>query len=202
MNYGLLRKGLIDAISFDAISVKRELLQEYFYRLDEMQNNSEGKDTDRKVALDFYDKYVKGRTYKVRMNGKVYLLVTTQKTRGKLMSSIRRKDRDHYYKMTKQLLICLASLDEILLNGQKSASIPTDDFNEHHKDSEWIYVQDEIIDPVFGGKVIAQLEFFKNNASRIYHITIEGGKRFDYRMGQFIQYRPKTASEIVHISRS
>lgn len=118
------------------------------------------------------------------------------------MSSIRTKDRDHYYKMTKQLLICLASLDEILLNGQKSASIPTDDFNEHHKDSEWIYVQDEIIDPVFGGKVNAQLEFFKNNASRIYHITIEGGKRFDYRMGQFIQYRPKTASEIVHISRS
>lgn len=85
MNYGLLRKGLIDAISFDAISVKRELLQEYFYRLDEMQNNSESKDTARKVVLDFYDKYVKGRTYKVRMNGKVYLLVTTQKTREKLM---------------------------------------------------------------------------------------------------------------------
>lgn len=98
--------------------------------------------------------------------------------------------------MTKQLLICLASLDEIILNGQKSASIPTDDFNEHHKDSEWIYVQDEIIDPVFGGKVIAQLEFFKNNASRIYHITIEGGKRFDYRMGNLFSIAPKLQAKL------
>lgn len=219
MNYDLLRRRLLDAVAFDSIYVKRELLKKYFDRIDKIQRRRPQKpgqkaekkeDTTRRVIDDFFEKYVANRVYVVKFGNEYRKVRVGGVMKGKILSAIRPGGEREYYKMIKQMLVCLASLDEAILYGEKSKPFPSDPEyktkkgkreSPKHENSLWIYVKNDIQDRVLGGNFIVQIELrAEHDADKVYHLIIEGGKRFDERLEQMGRNMPKNSRELVRIT--
>ena len=91
--------------------------------------------------------------------------------------------------VTKRILLCISDLENVLLHGEKTFPVPTAENYGKHEGSKWIYVRDEIDDPILHGTVVVQIEIpaektrpedvpAKNN---LYHVSTKGASGYSDR---------------------
>lgn len=168
-------------IIFDSIDMKPELLP-YFERLDKG-------DKPNVVIRDYANKFVKLKKFTVSINGKDYPIIINSKFKGKAVTATSPSySRQHAVKTTKRILICLANLDQVLVNGEKTRFVPSSPKKEKHKGDKWIYAREFIQTPGLRGPVVAEI-LFPNQSSpsapkgsdRLYHTTVKGAVGFRAR---------------------
>lgn len=136
----------------------------------------------RSVLYDFVNDHIEQKTFTVNIRGVKYPVVLKPKIRDKLVSGTKGRDISENKDLAERLIVGLANLDEILVNGEKSRLVETGyDPKGRHVGSKWIYVRDVIDDPKIQGSVIVHLEFRTslNEGNRVYHMTASGGRRYE-----------------------
>lgn len=136
---------------------------------------------EREVKLSSFTLSIQGKRYTVQFNKKVL--------NKKLASSIRGGDGIRDISLAKKVLIALANVERVLVEGKRTNKIETFHKNPNkHKGSTWVYVMDDIFEerPEYkplNGDVILQIELMPraNEENHIYTVVVEGGRRFDQK---------------------
>lgn len=186
LDYCFLRRFILESygqVAFDSINVTSNLLR-YFDMLDA------GETAPWKVINQFVEREVKLSSFTLSIQGKRYTVQFNKKVLNKkLASSIRGGDGIRDISLAKKVLIALANVERVLVEGKRTNKIETFHKNPNkHKGSTWLYVMDEIFEerPEYkplNGDVILQIELMPrpNEENHIYTVVVEGGRRFDQK---------------------
>lgn len=197
MMYSDLRRMIMDVCygdlcTFDSIYVLPEL-EPWFARVNEANTESEAS----RILRDYIAQNVKLKNFTVKLDGREYPIVVNSRFKGKVPSAIRTTYTiDHLRKTTKKILVCLANLEQVLINGEKTKLVPSAKKHNKHKGDDWIYAREVIQDPELKGSVIVEILIPKKKkdsnspigVNLLYHTTVRGASGFGARNGTVSRY--------------
>ena len=186
-SYMNIRHVLNEFSKFDSIYAPASL-KPYFERLDR------GEDA-LKVLKDYAQIVTKNKTYLVKVGGVNYRVGFNSRFKSKLAGVTVRKDHATKVTLVKRLLVCLANLDDVLVNGAKTHMISDDGHfdvhgeRRHPEGTQWIYAKETCEESGLKGEVIVQIKFPPKNiipsANLVYTINTEGTDTFRSRQEVF-----------------
>ena len=186
-NYMLLRRLILDSATYDAISATTSI-RPYFERIDN------GEDA-LKVLKDYARVVTNNKSYVVKVNGINYRVGFNSQFKSKIAGVTPGKDHATKAILIKRLLVCLANLDEVLVNGAKTHLIPDDGHvdargkRRHPEGTQWIYAKETCEEHGLKGEVIVQIKFpptiTNQSKSLVYTINTEGTNTFRARRDVF-----------------
>ena len=187
MGYELLRNFIISACSDDYVAsvnatfdmVHNPLIDPYVDRIRQGENAGA-------VVREFIKEHVDGtRSWTLKVNNESYTVRIKSRFVGHVahpLEWVTSKTDPDIVSVSKNILNCLANLDDVLRNGRPTRYIPDDGHNPKHAGFKWVYVSDEI-EGEASGRVLVQIsvppaERLNNSkfptSPLVYHIVTKG----------------------------
>ena len=191
-SYMLLRRLILDGCNykgtFDDLTSTPETIP-YFKALDSGINPTT-------VVDQFIQEHVQLKKFWVVVdNTRLPVSVSKSNFKGKVVGVVRRleKGNPRAVNVSKKLIICLANLQKMLREGEKTIFVKSKPkkAGKEHKGSKWIYVRDLIVEPGLKGRAVLEIEFppvkedpnQPRGANKLYHATVKGAVGFASRNG-------------------